>query len=68
MLLKYLFTYNTLKHQTYFLKYAKTPTCFGHNLTILREYKNSCNEVAIIFLPVVWWHACRHATTPPEEK
>jgi len=31
------------------LKFAKTPTCFGHNLTILREYKNSCNEVAIFF-------------------
>jgi len=26
-----------------------TPTCFGHNLTILREYKNSYNEVATIF-------------------
>ena len=39
------------------LKFAKTPTCFGHNLTILRECKNSCNEVATIFLPVVWRHA-----------
>ena len=26
-----------------------TRTCFGHNLTILREYKNSYNEVATIF-------------------
>jgi len=68
MLLKYLFTYNTLKHKTYFKIFAKTPTCFGHNLTILTEYKNSCNEVATTFLPVVWRHACRHAATPPEEK
>ena len=27
-----------------------TPTCFGHNLTILREYKNSYNEVATIYI------------------
>ena len=26
-----------------------TPTCFGHNLTIFMEYKNSYNEVATIF-------------------
>jgi len=30
-----------------------TPTYFGHNLTILREYKNSYNEVATIFF--FWW-------------
>ena len=38
------------------MKFAKPPTCFGHNLTIFRECESSYGEVATIYLPVVWRH------------
>ena len=39
------------------MKISKSPTCFGHSLTIFRECGSSYGEVAILYLPVVWRHA-----------